>query len=463
MTCFGKPVYVTEAEKINDDTAFIHQEVQGGYKIKDNENISIPEGAILGNIINVDKELLNNLKLKWSPLENIAIEVPDCIKASSIKDVETVFAKAIYTDASIAIKKVLWNTEDIDFSKAGVYRVKGTVIQKEYPFPLAENFGDPVIFRWEDKYYFIATNDSTGDIGLFVREAETVSALFEDGVKQSLILDYNEELDFIKCFWAPEFHVIDNKLYILFAVSSNDSGPQAHMMKFKKGGSILDPNSWETPIRVRKSDGTYLASEGITLDMTYFEVDGQSYVSWSYRYALGTDKDSGSMIYLATIDPKRPWQLTSSPVLLTRPLFGWENNEHTINNEGPYAMITDKEIYITYSGGACNNYTYAIGLLSIKRGMDLLNPKNWRKSSTPVLSYYSIDYLYGAGHNSFFKDDTGELVITYHSEYKMTYTPRSIGIHRVHFDIDGVPRFDMSANRDLNDRFRMVSMDVIVE
>ncbi|MDQ0720068.1 GH43 family beta-xylosidase [Paenibacillus sp. W4I10] len=66
----------------------------------------------------------------------------------------------------------------------------------------------------------------------------------------------------------------------------------------------------------------------ITLDMTYLEVDGGSYVIWSWR--RWSPEDSGSMLFIATIDPARPWQLTSDPVLITRPLYGWENNTSTL-------------------------------------------------------------------------------------------------------------------------------------
>ncbi|NLV63945.1 MAG: glycosyl hydrolase, partial [Clostridiaceae bacterium] len=152
-----------------------------------------------------------------------------------------------------------------------------------------------------------------------------------------------------------------DELYILFAVGGKVWGPQSHIMKLKKNGSIIDPDSWEEPIRVMKMDGTYLAAEGITLDMTYFEACNKAYLVWSYRLHIGTPKDSGSMLYIATIDKKEPWRLTSEPVLLSRPLYGWENNEHTINNEGPYTIVTEDKVYITYSGGAAGGYSYVLG------------------------------------------------------------------------------------------------------
>lgn len=87
---------------------------------------------------------------------------------------------------------------------------------------------------------------------------------------------------------APEFHVIGGELYILFAVSGEVWGPQAHVMQLKKGGNILNIHDWEDPIRVRRQEGTYLADGSITLDMTYFMVEKVAFVAWSerntYRY-----------------------------------------------------------------------------------------------------------------------------------------------------------------------------------
>lgn len=425
-------------------------------------NLELPEGAIKGNVIYIDQSLGKKLQIEWSPLENIAVEVQDSVQANSVDDVESIKATAIYTDGSTAVKQVKWETDSIDFTHAGAYEISGTVLQEKYDFPLAIGYADPVIIKWEGKYYYTATNDNVNDIGIFVREADTVAGFFEEGVEEYLILDKDESRNLIQTFWAPEFHLVDGQLYIFFAVSGQQWGPQCHVMKLKDGGKITDPGSWTHPIRVVKRDGSNLTEDGITLDMTYFEVDHTSYVVWSYRYRIGRPDDTGSMLYIATVDPAKPWQLTSEPVLLSRPLYGWENIEGTINNEGPYPLVTDEYVYITYSGGAATGYTYALGLLSIERGKDLLDVDNWRKSSTPVLSYYSIEGEYGPGHNAFYTNDRGDVMITYHGEPTMSGSPRCTGIRRVHFDINNKPRFDMSPERDLNSEFVQVNLKVIV-
>ena len=197
--------------------------------------------------------------------------------------------------------------------------------------------------------------------------------------------------------------------------------------------------------------------------MTHFNADGIDYLAWSYRIWTGKPDDSGSMIYIASTDPAQPWKLTSEPVLLTRPVYGWENVHHTINNEGPYAFVTEDAVFLTYSGGAAGGYSYVLGMLTAKRGGSLLDPNRWVKSSAPVMSYFSGDE-FGPGHNAFYVDEQGNLMITFHAEehYILDGGLRCTGIRRVHFDINGNPRFDMTAARDLNPALTQVQTTVVV-
>ncbi len=344
--------------------------------------------------------------------------------------------------------------------RPGTWKVPGTVINEQYPFPLACGFGDPVIFPWEGRYYYTSTNDNLDDIGIYVREAPDVDGLFRKDTTQHLILGLDEKRGFVQTFWAPEFHLIGGELYILFAVSGKQWGPQCHMMKLKKGGSITDPDSWEDPIRVRRKDGTFLTEDGISLDMTYLKAGNSSYVVWSYRRHIGTPLDTGSMLYIARIDEEKPWQLVSDPVLLSRPLYGWENVQGTINNEGPNAFIADGKVYLAYSGGAANGYTYTVGLLTAETKADLLDPSVWKKRCAPVLSHYSLEGIYGPGHNSFFTDSCGNLMIAYHAEDALDQHLRCDAIHRVHFNIHGEPVFDLSPKRDLDPSLSHVEMEV---
>lgn len=416
-----------------------------------------------GNVIELPGSLGERIRQRWSRIHNTEILLPEEITASCRADVELLTASALYSDGSTARKNVVWNTEEIDFGKPGTYEIKGKVQNEEYEFPLALGYGDPVIFPWKGKWYFIATNDNLDDIGLYVRVADHVGGLFEEGITEHLILGVDEEKGFVQTFWAPEFHVIGGELYILFAIGGKVWGPQCWLMRLKKDGDITKACDWEEPVRVKRKDGGWLAQDGITLDMTYLKAGGSSYMVWSYRKGIGTAADTGSMLYIATVDESKPWILTSDPVLLSRPLYGWENVSHTINNEGPHGFVSGERVFLTYSGGAANGYTYVLGLLSVGTSDDLLTISNWKKSKSPVLSFYSVENEYGPGHNSFFEDEMGNLMIAYHGETTLESNLRCDGIRRVHFDIAGNPVFDLSAKRDLNPELRDVKVRVKVK
>ena len=421
----------------------------------------IPD-IVCGNSVETDWITGSKMIQKWSRRRNVSVQVPQQIEVTSPKEIEEIEAVAFYSDGSAARKKVNWNLSGVNFSVPGVYQIQGTVAERKYPFPLAEGYADPVIFPWNGKYYFISTNDNTNDVGIYVREAEQPEQLFQDSCRQYLLLGYDKEKGFVQTFWAPEFHVIGGRLYILFAVSGEIWGPQSHLMRLKTDGHILNADDWEEPRRIQKRDGQWLAEKGITLDMTYLKDKERSYMIWSYRENIGKLSDTGSMLYLAEIDDTAPWKLKSDPVLLSRPLYGWENMEGTINNEGPYTFISDDTVYLAYSGGAANGYTYTVGILSARSGADLLKPESWQKTKAPVLSHYSIDGVYGPGHNSFFVDPEGNLMTAYHGETTIDGHIRCSGIHRVHFGTDGEPIFDLGASGDLNQEFKNILMEVKV-
>jgi len=433
----------------------LEMSAQGQYQVEGEQ--------VTGCCIEIDGAFCDRIVQKWTQVHNTGVRLPDMVQVSSPEEIAAVGAQAVYSDGSTVLKKVTWDTKEVDFSKPGVYQVTGNIRSRKFRFPLAKGYGDPVIFDWEGKWYFLGTNDNLGDIGIYVREADSVEALFDKETKECLILGVDEEKGFVRTFWAPEFHIIGGRLYILFAVGGKVWGPQCYMMRLKEGGRIIRQESWEDPVKVVRRDGSALSGDGITLDMTYLKAGGCSYLVWSYRRGIGTPKDTGSMLYIARTEETEPWRLSGEPVLLSRPLYGWENVGGTINNEGPHGFIKDGKVYLAYSGGDAAGYTYAVGLLTADENADLTNPAVWEKSGVPVLSFYSVKGEYGPGHNSFFIDEDGSLMIAYHGETDLESRLRCDGIRRVHFDIQGEPVFDLSAERDLDPALEKVSMQAAVQ
>lgn len=375
--------------------------------------------------VTVSKEMAEAACHEWNPIKFEKAEN----SASEGKNIRVLYSDGSYHDKNLA----------------------------EYPnvkFPFARGFGDPVVLLWENEYYYIATNDNVGDIGFYARKADTIDGLFADNVQMHIILDKDEKRELIQTFWAPEFHVIGERLCILFAVSNEQWGPQCHIMRLKEGGDILKAEDWEDPVKIKSMGGKKLGWNGITLDMTYVKSGNRHYYVWSYREHIGSPLDSGSMIMAGEFLPENPYELITEPVCLSRPLYGFENVRGTINNEGPYAFYHRGKIYLTYSGGDARGYLYTVGLLTADDGDDLCDVSVWNKAKTPVLSFASVPGEYGPGHNSFFRDRNGDWWIAFHAVTCFEEKVISDSIRRVHFDINGKPRFDLAWEDDLPEEYR---------
>lgn len=420
-------------------------------------SVSGIEGALPRNIIPVPRDVATRLKHKLTVPEHVDNKLPDRIVVSSEEELKAVKVTSVYSDGTTAAKPVEWHAADIDWNKPGVYHIAGTIRQDRYKFPIAINRADPCITKWNGKYYFIATNDADGNNSLYIREAASIAALVT--AEEKKILD-TEMYDHLKKFlWAPEFHEINGDLYIFHAGSTGEFVDiQSHVMKLKKGGDPTVASDWEMPVRVVKQDGSPLFEGGITLDMTVLAWRDRLYAIWAQRKFI--PDDLGSWIYIAELNGKQPWKLKTDPVLLSKPDYGWANN-HTFVDEGPYALITDKKIFVTISG-ALVDATYCVGLLSIDPDADLLDPGNWTKGNYPLLTSRSVPGEYGPGHNSYVTDEDGLIWNAYHARPGIDQ-PRSSGLRRVHFDIDGYPVLDLTEEKDLNPDLMQVFMDVVVD
>lgn len=410
------------------------------------EKSSLPfAGCTAGDTVAITLPELDSLLHRFTKLRFSHINLPDAVDKG---DLENLTAEVVYSDGSSDQKPIRWQ----EITGDGV--AKGEILQEKYPYPSACGWADPVIYRYGGLWYYLATNDNTGDVGLYIRQAETVHGLFDEGNEPSLILPFDEERDFVQTFWAPEFHEIDGELYILLAIGGKQWSPHSHMMRYR-GGSLLREDSWEKPIRVVRADGSDLAPGQITLDMTYFQIEGKHYLCWSQRRF---NPDSGSMLYIAETNGKTPWILRSEPVLLSRPLYGWENQSGTVNNEGPYPLFVDGKLYLTYSGGAAGGYSYVVGFLELEPGLDPLNPGNWVKSVCPESSSVMFSDREGPAHNSFFTGNDGKIYFACHAQRIGEDNRRNTSITRLHFSADGRPVLGLEPEEDLPEDAKFVEI-----
>lgn len=416
------------------------------------------EGCVPGNVIEISASEATYLKQKLLTPENISVTVPEEVTVSYADDVKKVQAVLGYSDGTSRLCRVDWDCSGIDFSRPGRYPLRGTVRQEHFPFPVAYNRADPCVTRWNGKYYFIATNDADDNHTLYIREADTLAGLVD--APETLLLDSVTYEGIGGLLWAPEFHEINGRLYIFHAATPGEFYcEESHVMELREGGNPACRADWSAPKRVQKKDGSYLCEMGktITLDMTCFPWEGDYYVVWSQRQFL--PKDLGAWLYIAKVNPEKPWQLLTDPVVLSKPDFGWANN-HVFVDEGPFALIRGDRIYLTFSS-ALIDYTYVVGYMTIGRGQDLLDPSSWRKNGYPILSARSVPGEYGTGHNAYVEDEDGVIWNTYHARPGAEGV-RSSGIRRVHFDVDSCPMLDVTEELDLKPELARVETAVQV-
>ncbi|QOS79022.1 family 43 glycosylhydrolase [Paenibacillus sp. JNUCC31] len=417
------------------------------------------EGIIPRNVLRVPRQVAQRAVHRLTPPANIAIQVPDRIIATSTEDLKALKAIAKYSDGTTSLKKVDWNGDMVTWEEEGTYLVTGTVVQEHYAFPIAANRADPCITKWKSKYYFVATNDEDHNQTLYIRESDTIAGLVE--ARETLILDTSTYDDIKGLLWAPELHIIADELYLFHAATSGDFlNEECHVMKLRTGGNPTHAADWSRPQRVLRNDGTYLCEAGkvISLDMTVFKWNDEYYASWSERQFVPVDR--GAWLYIAKLDSKEPWRLSSEPVLLSKPDYGWANN-HTYVDEGPFALIRNGKLFLTFASAAVDA-TYCVGLLTLNTNGDLLNPEQWTKWNYPLLTSRSVTGEFGPGHNSYVLDDEGITWNVYHARPGLD-APRACGIRRVHFDIDGYPVLDLTEDRDLKREFVNVSVEVVVK
>lgn len=235
-------------------------------------------------------------------------------------------------------------------------------------------------------------------------------------------------------------------------------------------GDLLNPADWEAPRFCVKADGSPLTVPGISLDMTCMHDGGRHYVLWSDRKLYEQDGRlvvEPADIYIADIDPEKPWQLTGDPVCIARPVYGWDRCETEVV-EGPYLLRRGDDLFITISGSSTGMADlYAVGILQAKSGTDLTDPAAWQRSGYPLLTRESVPGEYGPGHNCFVVDhDTGDTLLVYHAVPR-DEDGKALGrkpyVRRVHWAAAGYPYLEMTPERDLKDEFRRVTLTLTVQ
>lgn len=427
---------------------------------------------------------------KFSSIQNTGVTAPEDIEVTEGEEVElpeTVTAQ--YSDGSTKQLGVVWDEEDlanVGSNGAGEYTVEGTV-QRTISYtdpeePLIEERADPFMTYDAErgKYYFTGSYPTNGKGGadgydrLVIREADTIDGL--QTAQETVIWD--ESWDdgsgnaYSQWIWAPEIHKIGDSWYIISTAGTNGGDRfgtlRPFMMRCNNPDDITNPDSWDAPERVKPMAGDERnCLNAMSLDMTYFEADGTSYLAWADFTQTGI-----SSIYIATIDPSNPTQLTSPCTIISRPEYSWEYVRATVN-EGPAVFKSNGKVYMAFSASGTGS-EYCVGLLTANEGEDLLDADSWVKSNYPVLTSTDFnDEVSGPGHNSFTVDEYGNVIIVYHARPAEIHSGhggdplqdpcRYAYLQPVNIAADGSPVLNMTPEQELADEYAKVTVTVNVK
>lgn len=407
------------------------------------------------------QKLLNCLM----PLQNVGVSPVEVTVPAGEK---AVLPKAVlhYNDGSTFEMPVKW--DEFDTQKPGDYVVTGHLQQRKWGFPITGERGDPMAIRYHGKYYYMATDDEHGQLALKIRVVDSIDEIAK--AEDHVIFAAAKSGEFSGCLWAPELHLIQDHLFIFFAAGSPDwFTVQSHVMELT-GSNPANAADWSKPIRCKTKNKEVLCKNGITLDMTVVQDAGAVYTIWAQRQIKKTENSmecGNSDLYIAKVDPQKPWQQISEAVLLKHPVYGWER-AHSDVNEGPFALRHGSDIFVTYAA-ALIDYTYCVGVIRAKAGTDLLNPNSWGNQNYPLLHSLSMPDQIGGGHNSFVKDEYGNDILMIHAIPVKHYRSDSTDMRRyptfrtVHWDAQGTPRLDMTLERELNPCFAEIKASVHVK
>ncbi|MBO5487475.1 MAG: family 43 glycosylhydrolase [Eubacterium sp.] len=331
-------------------------------------------------------------------------------------------------------------------------KTKGTAMEKKgtkSEIFIADR-ADPYITKGPDGYYYFTASypmrgaaDKEGSDRIILRRSETIEGL--KTAEEKSVWDESESSISHRFIWAPELHYIGGKWYLYYAASGSANNRwdiNCHVLMCAGDDPYND--DWVEKGKFQAASGDSISFTGFSLDMTYFECNGKSYVIWA-------QKVGNSNLYMAEVNPEEPWKTTTKAMLLTKPEYYWEKVSIPVN-EGPSVLIHDGKVIVAYSASATGP-EYCIGYLYADEKANLLDKKSWTKQKTPALTSEDLVDEYGPGHNSFTKDEEGNYIFVYHSRAKECYEGncgygtedplydpcRSARIRKVQWDENGLP------------------------
>lgn len=280
-----------------------------------------------------------------------------------------------------------------------------------YPNPFIIERADPFVTKGADGYYYFTAsypafeNVNSGYDRIVLRRSKTVIGL--QNAEEKTIWLAHKTGNMGAHIWAPEIHYIAGSYYIMFAAGDKEDVWRIRPYMLKCLGQNPMEDDYIELGMVKAFGDDKMSFTNFSLDMTHFENNGKHYLIWAEYRA------DESVLFMATIDPNEPNQLTSMPIMLSRPEFDWERVRFKVN-EGSAVIKNNDKIMVFYSASGTGE-EYCVGVLWADVNSDLMDVNSWHKYDSPILSTNDLVGEVGPGHNSFVVDENGVQLMVYHA------------------------------------------------
>jgi hypothetical protein len=120
-------------------------------------------------------------------------------------------------------------------------------------------------------------------------------------------------------------------------------------------------------------------------------------------------------------------------------------------NEGPQALARGESIHIVYSASFSQTDNYCLGLLTMARVADPLDPASWTKSDGCLFETNQAASVFGPGHNFLIRSPDGsEWLNVYHANLVSNtgWKGRSVRVQRFGWDSEDRPVFGAPVSYD---------------
>jgi GH43 family beta-xylosidase len=223
--------------------------------------------------------------------------------------------------------------------------------------------------------------------------------------------------------WAPELHRLRGRWYLYYTASDGEDRNHRH---YVLEADTDDPQGKYTDRGWVDPDLDHYAIDGSVLEMPggrlfWLYTTG---ALWIAPMTTPARADGAKRVQIARAD--QPWEK------------GWV--------EAPQPLVKNRRVFVVYSAGHSGTPHYVLGLLTLARGGDPLDPRAWTKHPDPVFAPYEgpDGRVYTTGHNSFTRSpDNKEDWLIYHAKNEATggFANRTARAQPFSWNPDGTPNF----------------------